>query len=69
MKWFMAVAQKAHIQSTTQVIFIRYGDDESGGTMSRAERTAGLLDNEIIAFLLFCLEMYQTEQQRKRKLH
>jgi len=37
--------------------------------MPRAERTAGLHDDEIIAFLLFCLEMYQTEQQRKRKLH
>jgi hypothetical protein len=32
--------------------------------MSRAER-----DEAIIAFLLFCLEMYQTEQQRKRKMH
>lgn len=32
--------------------------------MSRAER-----DEAIIAFLLFCLEMYQTEQMRKRKMH
>jgi hypothetical protein len=23
----------------------------------------------IVAFLLFCLEIYQAEQQRKRKLH
>jgi hypothetical protein len=44
--------------------FLQYGDDESGGSMSRAER-----DEAIIAFLLFCLEMYQTEQQRKRKMH
>jgi hypothetical protein len=44
--------------------FARAGDDESGGSMSRAER-----DEAIIAFLLFCLEMYQTEQQRKRKMH
>jgi hypothetical protein len=44
--------------------FVRAGDDESGGSMSRAER-----EEAIIAFLLFCLEMYQTEQQRKRKMH
>jgi hypothetical protein len=44
--------------------FVLAGDDESGGSMSRAER-----DEAIIAFLLFCLEMYQTEQQRKRKMH
>jgi hypothetical protein len=55
-------------KSTHQVndlgYFLEYGDDESGGSMSRAER-----DEAIIAFLLFCLEMYQTEQQRKRKMH
>jgi hypothetical protein len=33
-----------------------------GDSMSRA-------DDAIVAFLLFCLEIYQTEQQRKRKLH
>jgi hypothetical protein len=37
--------------------------------MSRAHRMAGVHDDAIIAFLLFCLEIYQTEQQRKRKLH
>ncbi len=37
--------------------------------MSRADRTAGVHDDAIIAFLLFCFEIYQTEQQRKRKLH
>lgn len=37
--------------------------------MSRAQRITGVHDDEIIAFLLFCLEKYQTEQQRKRKLH
>jgi hypothetical protein len=26
-------------------------------------------DDAIIAFLLFCLEIYQAEQQRRRKLH
>ena len=37
--------------------------------MSRAHRTAGVHDDVIIAFLLFCLEIYQAEQQRKRTLH
>jgi hypothetical protein len=37
--------------------------------MSRAYRTASLRDDAIIAFLLFCLEIYQAEQQRKRTLH
>ena len=37
--------------------------------MSGAHRTAGVHDDAIIAFLLFCLEIYQTEQQRQRKLH
>jgi len=26
-------------------------------------------EDAVIAFLLFCLEIYQAEQQRKRKLH
>jgi len=34
--------------------------------MSRAAR---MDDNAIIAFLLFCLENYRVEEQRKRKLH
>jgi hypothetical protein len=37
--------------------------------MSRANRTAGVHDDAIIAFLLFCLEIHQAEQQRKRTLH
>jgi hypothetical protein len=37
--------------------------------MSRAHRTASVHDDAVIAFLLFCLEVYQVEQQRKRKLH
>jgi len=37
--------------------------------MSRAQRTADVHDDAIIAFLLFCLEVYQAEQQRKRTLH
>jgi hypothetical protein len=55
---------KKHTSMERLGLFCRYGDDESGGSMSRAER-----DEAIIAFLLFCLEMYQTEQQRKRKMH
>jgi hypothetical protein len=37
--------------------------------MSRAHKTAVMREDAIIAFLLFCLEIYQAEQQRKRKLH
>jgi hypothetical protein len=37
--------------------------------MSRAPHTAKVHDDAIIAFLLFCLEIYQAEQERKRKLH
>jgi hypothetical protein len=37
--------------------------------MSRARGTLEMRDDAIIAFLLFCLEFYQAEQQRKRKLH
>jgi hypothetical protein len=37
--------------------------------MSSAYRTAEVREDAIIAFLLFCLEIYQAEQQRKRKLH
>jgi hypothetical protein len=37
--------------------------------MSRAHRTAGVDDDAVIAFLLFCLEIYQAEQKRKRTLH
>jgi hypothetical protein len=37
--------------------------------MARALRTAETRDDAIIAFLLLCLEIYQAEQQRKRKLH
>jgi len=33
------------------------------------KRTASVRDDAIIAFLLFCLEIYQAEQQRKRTLH
>ena len=37
--------------------------------MSRAYRTAEVYDDAVIAFLLFCLEIYQAEQKRKRPLH
>jgi hypothetical protein len=41
----------------------------AGGFMSSAHRTAAVREDAIIAFLLFCLEIFQAEQQRKRKLH
>ena len=63
----MGVAEKAHGRSTIQVILSDPGD--SGDSMSRAQRTADVHDDAIIAFLLFCLEVYQAEQQRKRTLH
>jgi hypothetical protein len=37
--------------------------------MAHAHRTADQHDDVIIAFLMFCLEIYRAEQQRKRKLH
>jgi hypothetical protein len=37
--------------------------------MSSAHRTAEMREDAIVAFLLFCLEIYQAEQERKRKLH
>jgi hypothetical protein len=40
-----------------------------GGAMSRVHRVTVLHDEAVIAFLLFCLEIYQAEQERKRTLH
>ncbi len=40
-----------------------------GGPVSSADPTAEMRDDAIIAFLLLCLEMYQAEQDRRRKLH
>jgi hypothetical protein len=37
--------------------------------MSRACWTAEMREDAIVAFLLFCLEIYQAEKERKRKLH
>jgi hypothetical protein len=37
--------------------------------MSSAYRTAEVREDAIIAFLLFCLEIFQAEQQRRRTLH
>jgi hypothetical protein len=37
--------------------------------MPSAHSMAEMREDAIIAFLLFCLEIYQAEQQRKRKLH
>ena len=45
---------------------MQYEEEVSGGSMSRAH---DVHDDAIIAFLMFCLEIYQAEQQRKRKLH
>ena len=41
----------------------------SGGSMSSAYWSAEVRQDAIVVFLLFCLEIYQAEQQRKRKLH
>jgi len=64
-KCFVSVAKKAHIRSSTQAILLVA--TILGDSMSCAERTVA--NDAIIAFLLFCLEIYQVEQQRKRKLH
>jgi hypothetical protein len=37
--------------------------------MAHAHQTTDQHDDAIIAFLMFCLEVYWAEQQRKRKLH
>ena len=37
--------------------------------LAAACEAAGRLQDAIVAFLLACLEVYQAEQQRKRKLH
>jgi hypothetical protein len=66
---FLSVAQKAHIRTTSRVILSDVETTNSGVLMSRAYLTAGVRDDAIIAFLLFCLEVYQAEQQRKRTLH
>jgi hypothetical protein len=68
-KWFVGVAQKAHIRSTSQVILSDTETTNRGVSMSRAHRTVGVDDDAVIAFLLFCLEIYQAEQKRKRTLH
>jgi hypothetical protein len=66
----LSVAQKAHTMPTTQTILsTRETTSFGGGSMSRAYRKAGVHDDAIIAFLLVCLEIYQAEQQRRRKLH
>jgi hypothetical protein len=42
---------------------------DSGERMSSTHRAAELREDAIVAFLLFCLEIYQAEQERKQKLH
>jgi hypothetical protein len=37
--------------------------------MSSVHRMAVVDDDTLIAFLLFCLGVYQAELERKRKLH
>lgn len=39
---------------------MQYEDELSGGSMSRAH---DVHDDAIIAFLMFCLEIYQAEQR------
>jgi len=66
------IARDCCPDSTYQVNDSGYSCDvriEWGVYMSRAHWTAGVRDDAIIAFLLFCLEVYQAEQQRKRTLH
>ena len=64
----VSVAQKSHAESATQFI-VSMWRQVVGGSMSRAYVTADVDDDAIVAFLMFCLEIYQAEQQRKRKLH
>jgi len=64
----MDVAQKTHTRSTTQLI-LRDRKNDTSGAMSRDHLAAKVREDAVIAFLLFCLEIYQAEQQRKRKLH
>jgi hypothetical protein len=40
-----------------------------GDSMSSGHRTAEMREDAIVAFLMFCLEIYQAERERKRKLH
>ena len=68
-KLFLSVAQKAHIRTTSRVILSDAETTKSGVLMSRPYLTASVRDDTIIVFLLFCLEIYQAEQERKRKLH
>jgi hypothetical protein len=68
-KWFVNVAEKAQIGPPTQVSLYDGADDGVGGSMPNVYRTAEVREDAIVAFLLFCLEIYQAEQQRKRKLH
>jgi hypothetical protein len=65
----VTVAQKAHTMPTNQITLSMRRGLVGRGSMSRAHVTAGLDDDATIAFLMFCLEIYQAEQQRKRKLH
>src|SRR5262252_246350 len=56
-KSLVSVARRAHNRSTTRVILC-----------NTKTRFRGVICLALIAFL-FCLEIYQAEQQRKRKLH
>jgi hypothetical protein len=61
-KCFLRRCPESTHQVNDSCYLVGYGDDESGDSMSRA-------DDTVIAFLMFCLEIYQREQERKRKLH
>jgi len=67
--WLVSVALRAHRRSTTQVTLWDTPTTPRGGAMSRALGTAAAHDDAIIRFLLFCLEIYRAEQERRRKLH
>jgi hypothetical protein len=60
---------KKHTAGQRFRLFCLSRETRIGGSMSRAHRTADVHDEAVIAFLLFCLEIYQAEQERKRKLH
>ncbi len=67
------VARECCLEGTLQAGDSSYrnhcGGDWLGDSMARTHVTAGLDDDAIIAFLMFCLEIYKAELHRKKKLH
>jgi hypothetical protein len=60
---------KRHTLGQRVRLFCLMLETTSGGSLSRVHRMTVVHDEAVIAFLLFCLEIYQAEQERKRKLH